>query len=91
MYTDKFRYEPSYGILKDTIKEFKSLYKMIQFREDLLDMFENERDVVETNEFKQSTMDMADDKLMKRIEKTVEFLKNNELFCDMFTKCEHDL
>ncbi len=67
MYTDAFEYKSSYEILPEVLNKMIELFDVVNFRQELLDKFEeDERDSEINNSSKQDIMEIADKKVVKK-------------------------
>jgi hypothetical protein len=84
MYTDEFHYTPSIEVLPEVIDELYPLFEAVNCRKKLLDMFAEEHGLPSFNTFAQNVMDLADEQTVKKLEHTLRFLKDIEMFDTMF-------
>ncbi len=84
MYTDEFHYVPSTEVLPEVIDELYPLFEAINYRKKLLDMFSEEHGLPSFNKFAQDVMDLADEQTVKKLEHTLRFLKDIEMFDTVF-------
>ena len=86
MYTDTFEYKSSYEVLPEVLNKMIELFDVVNFRQELLDKFEKEKDCEINNYTKQDIMEIADKKVVKKIEDTLVYLREIEMFDTLFSQ-----